>query len=167
MPLPISFPYRASDVQLPQPNVASLIRRASGQLDGFGSVNMSAHVGEGNGYSTMAALNTYVRSLMRGENVLLPQTVKLMQTDVSAANPTYGLGTSYRQNLGYGHNGAIAGYLTTMTYDPATQVSVVAMLPLWDLTQGRNGNTSFEKCFSAMYDAAYAARSALGYPGKP
>ena len=167
VPLPISFPYWADDVQLPQPNVASLIRRASGRVDGFGPVNMSAHIGEGNGYGTMSALNTYVRSLMRGENVLLLQTVKLMQTEVSTANPGYGLGTSYRINLGYGHNGAIAGYLTTVTYDPATEVSVVAMLPLWDLTQGPNGDTSFEKCFTAMYDAAYAARAALGYPGKP
>jgi D-alanyl-D-alanine carboxypeptidase len=167
VPLKISFPYLADDVQLPQPNVASLIRRASGRVDGFGPVNMSAHIGEGNGYSTMASLNTYVRSLMQGQNVLQPQTVKLMQTDVSVANSMYGLGTSHRINLGYGHNGAIAGYLMTMTYDPTTQVSVVAMLPLWDLTQGPNGNTSFEKCFTGMYDAAYAARSALGYPGKP
>jgi D-alanyl-D-alanine carboxypeptidase len=166
VPLPISFPYRADDVQLPQPNVASLIRRTSGRVDGFGPVNMSAHVGEGNGYSTMAALNSYVRSLMRGESVLQPQTVKLLQTGVSTANSSYGLGTSYRINLGYGHNGAIAGYLTTVTYDPATEVSLVAMLPLWDLTQGPNGDTTFEKCFTAMYDAAYAARAALGYPGK-
>ncbi|QIP17314.1 beta-lactamase family protein [Spirosoma aureum] len=167
VPLPISFPYQAGDIQLPQPNVASLIRRASGRVDGFGPVNMSAHVGEGNGYGTMAALNTYVRSLMRGENVLQSQTVKLLQTEVSTANPSYGLGTSYRINLGYGHNGAIAGYLTTVTYDPASEVSLVAMLPLWDLTQGPNGDTTFEKCFTAMYDAAYAARAALGYPGKP
>ncbi|MBC3792200.1 serine hydrolase domain-containing protein [Spirosoma utsteinense] len=167
VPLPIWFPYRANDVQMPQPSVASLIRRASGRQDGFGPVNMSGHVGEGNGYGTMASLNTYIRSLMKGENVLLPQTVKLLQTDVSAANPTYGLGTSYRQNLGYGHNGAIAGYLMTMTYDPATDVSVIAMLPMWDLTQGPNGDTTFGKCFNSMYDAAYAARAALGFPGKP
>ena len=167
VPLPISFPYRSDDVQLPQPNVSSLIRLTSGRVDRFGSVNMSGHVGEGNGYTTMASLNAYGRSLMRGENILLPGTIERMQNDVSAANANYGLGTSFRKNLGYGHNGAIAGYLTSMTYDPETQVSVVAMLPLWDLTQGPNGNTSFEKCFSAMYDAAYAARSALGYPGKP
>ena len=168
VPLPISFPYRPADVQLPQPNVSSLIRLASGRVDRFGSVNMSGHVGEGNGYTTMASLNTYGRSLMRGENVLLPGTIDLMQHDVSAANANYGLGTSFRKNLGYGHNGAIAGYLTSMTYDPITQVSVVAMLPLWDYTQGPpSGLVSFEKCFTAMYDAAYAARSALGYPGKP
>ncbi|GAB3280722.1 serine hydrolase domain-containing protein [Larkinella harenae] len=167
VPLPIWFPYQANDIHLPQPNVASLIRRVSGRMDRFGPVNMSGHVGEGNGYSTMATLNTYVRSLMQGQHVLQSQTVKLMQSDVSDANPFYGLGTSFRQNLGYGHNGAIAGYLTTMTYDPATDISVVAMLPLWDLTQGPNGDTSFEKCFNSMYDAAYAARAALGYPGKP
>ncbi|GAB3783624.1 hypothetical protein GCM10028818_41990 [Spirosoma horti] len=54
-----------------------------------------------------------------------------------------------------------------MVYDPTTEVSLVAMLPFWDLTQGPNGDTSFGKCFSSMYDAAYAARAALGYPGKP
>lgn len=167
VPLPISFPYQTDDVQLPQPNVVSLLWQTTGRLDSFGSVNMSGHVGEGNGYSTMASLNTYVRSLMRGENVLQPQTVKLLQTDASAARPTYGLGTSLFPNLGYGHNGAIAGYLTLMVYDPITEVSLVAMLPFWDLTQGPNGDTSFGKCFNAMYDAAYAARAALGYPGKP
>ncbi|RAJ93272.1 D-alanyl-D-alanine carboxypeptidase [Larkinella arboricola] len=167
VPLPISFPHRTDDVQLPQPNVASLLWQTTGRLDSFGSVNMSGHVGEGNGYSTMASLNTYVRSLMRGENVLQPQTVKLLQTDVSVARPTYGLGTSLFPNLGYGHNGAIAGYLTLMVYDPITEVSLVAMLPFWDLTQGVQGDTSFGKCFNAMYNAAYAARAALGYPGKP
>ncbi|MGV3558772.1 serine hydrolase domain-containing protein [Larkinella arboricola] len=167
VPLPISFPHQTDDVRLPQPNVASLLWQTTGRLDSFGSVNMSGHVGEGNGYSTMASLNTYVRSLMRGENVLQPQTVTLLQTDVSVARPTYGLGTSLFPNLGYGHNGAIAGYLTLMVYDPITEVSLVAMLPFWDLTQGVQGDTSFGKCFNAMYDAAYAARAALGYPGKP
>ena len=167
VPLPISFPYQADDVQLPQPNVASLLWRPSGKLESFGRVNMSGHVGEGNGYSTMSALNTYVRSLMRGENVLNTQTVHLLQTEGSVARPTYALGTSLFPNLGYGHNGAIAGYLTLVVYDPTTEVSLVAMLPFWDLTQGPNGDISFGKCFNAMYDASYAARSALGYPGKP
>jgi D-alanyl-D-alanine carboxypeptidase len=167
VPLPVSFPYRADDVQLPQPNVASLLWRPSGRLERFGQVNMSAHVGEGNGYSSMASLNTFVRTLMRGENILQPQTVTLLQTSGSVARPSYALGTSLFTNLGYGHNGAIAGYLTLMVYDPTTEVSLVAMLPFWDLTQGPNGDTSFGKCFNAMYDAAYAARAALGYPGKP
>ncbi|CCH51878.1 D-alanyl-D-alanine carboxypeptidase Short=DD-carboxypeptidase [Fibrisoma limi BUZ 3] len=161
VPIPVSFPYRANDQLLPQPNVASLIRQSSKWGVGFGPVNMSAHVGEGNGYGTMAALNKYIRSLMRGENVLDKQTVQLLQTDRSVKNPKYGLGTEWFDNLGYGHNGAIAGYLSVMTYDPNTDVSVVAMLPLWDFSRGID---SFDTCFFHMYYAAYAAKGALGYP---
>lgn len=164
VPLPIYFPYEVNDGLLPQPNVTSLIRPVSyGKGPGFGRVNMSAHVGEGNGVSTMASLSTYIRTLMRGENVLQAQTAKLMQTDVSSTNPKYGLGAEWFDNLGYGHNGAIAGYLSLMTYDPATDVSVVALLPLWDFTRGID---SFDACFFHMYYAAYAAKGALGYPIK-
>jgi D-alanyl-D-alanine carboxypeptidase len=100
---------------------------------------------------------------MKGQNVLRPVTIKLMQTDVSVQN-RYGLGTTYTPNLGYGHNGARIGNLALLAYDPLTDISVVVYLPLWDLT---NGSDSFIKCFNAIYDAAYAARAALGYPGKP
>lgn len=171
VPLPIRFPYQSSDVQLPEPNAASTTLWPLGRIDLFGRLNMSGHVGEGNGYSTMAALNTYVRSMMRGENALQPQIIKLMQTDVTKGkegnnmgNEQYGLGTNFRQNLGYGHAGAIAGYLTHMAYDPATDVSIVAMLPLIDW---RGGNASINACIGALVDAAYGARAALGYPGKP
>lgn len=162
VPLPIHFPYEVNDMLLPQPNITSLIRPVSfGRGPGFGAVNMSAHVGEGNGYSTMAGLNTYIRTLMRSENVLQSSTVKLMQTDVSVGNPKYGLGAEWFDNVGYGHNGAIAGYLSLMTYDPATDVSVIALLPLWDFSKGE---ASFDTCFFHMYYAAYAAKGALGYP---
>ncbi|NEU70270.1 beta-lactamase family protein [Spirosoma agri] len=163
VPVPVTFPYLPNDVLLPAPSVNSIIRQPGGILQGFGPVNMSAHVGEGNGYSTMAGLNTYIRSLMRGENVLTPATLQLMQTDirVTPTNTNYGLGTIRFTNLGYGHNGAIAGYLSLMAYDPATDVSVVAMLPLWDFTKGED---SFLTCFRHMYYAAYAAKGALGYP---
>jgi D-alanyl-D-alanine carboxypeptidase len=161
VPIPVSFPYQASDQLLPQPSVASLIRNSTKWGVGFGPVNMSAHVGEGNGYGTVAALNKYIRSLMRGENVLSKQTVLLMQNDGSVAKREYGLGTELFNNLGYGHNGAIAGYLSMMTYDPNTDVSVVAMLPLWDFVRGQ---ASFNTCFYHMYYAGYAAKRALGYP---
>lgn len=163
VPIPVRFPYRPDDQNLPQPSIASTIRQSTKWGVGFGPVNMSAHVGEGNGYGTMAALNTYIRSLMRGENLLTAQSVKLMQTSTSSANPDYGLGCDRFKNLGYGHNGAIAGYLSLMAYDPATDVSVVAMLPLWDFSKG---NASFITCFRHMYYAGYAAKSALGYPIK-
>jgi len=125
---------------------------------------MSGQVAEGNGYGTMSQVNRYIRSLMRGQNVLQEETVYLMQHDVSESNPSYALGCSYRKNLGYGHNGARVGNFSLMAYNPDTEVSVVVYLPLWDLS---NGNESLMECFNAIYDAAYAALETLGYPGKP
>lgn len=165
-PVPLSsvnFPILASDITLPDPHIKGTVLEPSGTTI-YDEANMSAQPGEGNGYGTMNDLNTYIRTLMKGENVLTPATVALMQHDVSTANAEYGLGCTHRPNLGYGHNGARIGYLSTMLYDPATDVSVVVLLPLWDL---RNGNESFLHCFNALTDAGYAARAALGFPGKP
>ena len=164
VPVTIHFPVRADDTMLPSPRVEGLTLLPDNLQQRYGDYNMSAQVGEGNGYGTIAALHTYIRSLMKGQNVLSPGTVKLMQTDVSVNNQTYGLGTAYTPNLGYGHNGARIGNLVLMAYDPLTDVSVVVYLPLWDLTNGLN---SFIKCYNTINDAAYAARVALGYPGKP
>ena len=163
VPLAIHFPVRADDTVLPKPRVEGLIL-LPGKTEKYADYNMSGQIAEGNGYGTMAALNTYIRSLMKGQNVLKPETVKIMQTSVSSGNSGYALGCTFKLNHGYGHNGARIGYLSVMAYDPATDVSVVALLPLWDLT---NDKTSFQACFEAMYDATYAARAALGYPGKP
>ena len=159
----IHFPVLATDNALTDPHVISSYILPDG-IEQFDKYNMSAQVAEGNGYGTMNALNTYIRSLMRGENVLQPATVQLMQADKSSHDPAYSLGCNYRINLGYGHNGARIGYLSLMAYDAATDVSIVSMVNMWDL---RNGTASFLLPFNAIYDAAYAARSALGYQGKP
>ena len=165
-PVPIEaihFPILATDKALPDPFVSSTVLNPTG-TEHYSAFNMSAQVGEGNGYGTMNALNTYVRSMMKGQNALQPASVQLMQTDKTSYDTSYGLGCDYRPNLGYGHNGARIGYLSFMAYDPDTDVSVVSMINLWDL---RKGDTSFAKCILSMYDGAYAARSTLGYPGKP
>lgn len=165
-PVPIDeihFPVLATDNTMPDPHVTGAYLLPNG-IQQFDNYNISAQVGEGNGYGTMNALNTYIRSLMKGENVLQPSTVQLMQTDNTPYDSAYSLGCNYRINLGYGHNGARIGYLSLMAYDPVNDISIVAMVNMWDL---RNGTTSFLLPFNAIYDAAYAARDALGYPGKP
>ena len=163
VPLHVHFPDKGTDVSLPSPFVQGVVYNA-GDIEHHIKDNVSAHVAEGNGYGTMNELNTYIRTLMKGKNVLKPATIELMQNDVSAHNSTYGLGCTNNSNLGFGHNGAKVGYLSLMVYDPKTDVSVVVMLPVWDLKQGMD---SFLKTFTALYDAGYAARVALGYPGKP
>ncbi|HEY0109380.1 MAG TPA: serine hydrolase domain-containing protein [Fibrella sp.] len=166
VPLPVYFPDRADDVVLPAPRVEGTLRLPTETIL-YGDHNITTHIGPGNGIGTMAALNTYIRTLMKGQNVLRPETVKLMQTSVSSVNPTYALGCIFTPNLGYGHDGVLIGNMSLMMYDPLTDVSVVTYLPLMDFTQGPNGAASVLKCFETIHDVGYAARAALGYPGKP
>jgi len=65
---------------------------------------------------------------------------------------------------GTGNNSYSHNYYQKKAYDPDNDVSVVSKILLWDL---RDGLTSFLNCFNSIYDAAYPAREALGYPGKP
>lgn len=163
VPLPkIHFPFLASDIRMPDPHLISTLLWSTGP-ETFDTYNMSAQLGGGNGYGTMEELHKYIRTLMKGENGLKRATVQLMQQDVSAANPTYGLGCFSTPNLGYGHNGSMLGFLNLMAYDPDHDVSVVVMVPLADFRSLKLLLT----CSNAMVEAAYAARVALGYPGKP
>ena len=163
VPVDVFFPWEATDVALPDPHVCGLQYETNGDTILFDQTNMSAHVAEGNGYSNFEEMNTYIRTLMTGQNVLEPATVTLMQTDASPANPGYGLGCTHITNLGYGHNGCIRGYYSIMVYDPDHDLSIIAMLPTVVMTSEQ----AFYTSFMAMYDAAWKAREILGYPGKP
>jgi D-alanyl-D-alanine carboxypeptidase len=159
----IFFPILATDSNMPNPHIGSTILETTGPVR-YDAFNMSAQLGEGNGYGTMEELHKFLRTLTKGETVLKPATVRLMQKDVSNANPMYGLGSSHTPNLDYGHNGARLGSLNVMSYDPDYDVSVLVMIPLYDL---RKSPGSFVQCLVALQNAAYAARTALGFPGRP
>lgn len=164
VPLGLHFPFLADDKHLPAPSVCGMIYTPDGEADVECVANMSGYVAEGNGYGTMSALNAYLRTLLKSRNVLSAENVEKMMTDSSPGNASYALGCSPIDNLGYGHTGATHGYLSLMGYDPAVDVSVVVLLPLWDLSRGWD---SFTECFDAMKCSGWAAREALGYPGKP
>jgi len=160
VPLNMHFSYLATDQELPLPHSCGHMLIDANNVEEICSYNMSAHVAEGNGYSTMKSLNTYIRTLMKGENILTPSSVEIMKNEVSTAEPTYGLGCFYKQNLGYGHNGAIIGNLTLMVYDPVYDISIVSYISAFDLD-------NFMATYYAINDVAYATRETLGYPGKP
>lgn len=163
VPLGVRFIESATDRQLPAPYTTGMIRLPDTTLI-TDRENASGHIAEGNG--TMTDLNKYIRSLMQGRNVLTPETVTLMQNREGPAKPPdgnrYSLGCSHIEGLGYGHNGATVGYLSMMAYDPATDVSVVVLLPYWDLTS----KVRFDLCLKALGKAGLAARAVLGYPAK-
>ncbi|MBC7569084.1 MAG: beta-lactamase family protein [Spirosoma sp.] len=169
VPLALRFPVRADDTVLPAPRAEGVERTPDGKTIIFGDYNMSAQLAEGNGYGTPASLNTFVRTLMKGQNVLKPETVKLMQNEINPSSTNkYALGSFYTPNLGFGHNGERCGTLSLMMYDPLTDVSVVAYITLVDNSNvTKDASSTFYNCFSAVYGAAYGGRAALGYPGRP
>ncbi len=164
VPLPaIHFPNTAADTALPLPFVPGTEYWPGDITIVISNVNASAQVGEGNGYGTMAALNRFVRTLMKGANVLSPQMVRLMQTNTAPYNADYGCACLYTTDVGYGHNGARWGYFSLMVYNPATDISAVACLPLRDFS----GSDTFMSCIYAIYQAVTNATVALGYPLTP
>lgn len=154
VPLPIHFPYLATDTELASPSSCGHILIDANNVEEICSYNMSGQVAEGNGYTTMRSLNTYIRTLLKAENILSAASVALMKNQVSVANPNYGLGCFYTQNLGYGHNGARIGNFTLMVYD----ISIISYISAFDLDQ-------LMTTFAAITEVAYATRTALGYPG--
>ena len=87
VPLPKThFPVLATDIAMPDPHLTSAILFPEG-TERYDKYNVTAQIGQGNGYGTMEESNKYIRTLMKGDNVLNPATVQLMQKDFSAAIP--------------------------------------------------------------------------------
>ncbi len=164
VPVDVDFPDQAWEQSLPAPHVHALAYGPDGLIINYADINVSAHVAEGNGYGTMHALNRYVRTLLTGRNVLSTESIQTMLMDRSPGMPAYSLGTTYSQYLGYGHDGTMYGYNTRMDYDPDYDVSVIVMMPVLDWSDGMN---SLLHCVNILKCAAWAAREALGFPGRP
>jgi len=168
-PVPLSairFPHLAADRTLPAPFVSgNEYSQGSSVPNVYTSWNMSAHVAEGNAYGNFVDLNRFARTLFTGNNVLSSSTVTTMISDVSPFTTSYALGCDHVKNIGYGHNGAILGYLSTMRYNPDTDASIVVLMPMID---GSNGMTTLTTSLTeGIYGAAWATLSTLGYPGHP
>ena len=160
IPIDAHFPYLATDLEMPSPYSCGHLLIEPDNTITLCGFNMSGQVGEGNGYASMKSLNTFIRSLIKGQNVLTPSTVQQLTTSWSPGNDAYALGCLYLRNLGYGHNGARIGNLSLMSYDPETDVSVICYISAWEIPD-------IMLTLQSIYDLAYAARTALGYPGKP
>lgn len=159
VPLEFRFPFLAKDQYLPAPFATSITYTPDTTISET-VANMSAGVAEGNGCGTLRMLNTYIRTLLTGKNVLTPESVNLMRANVSAANPKYGLGCTFFNNFGYGHTGATHGYISFMFYDEKTGVSAVGMIPVYEMSKGFD---SFKFAFEQMLSAGLCVKRSMGY----
>ena len=152
-----TFPSDGNDRQIPLP-YAKGYSLLDGALYETTLDNMSAHVAEGNMITTPDDLTRWIKLLYTGKACLEQQYVDMM-TNV---NPTgeehgyYGLGTSYAEGLGYGHNGAHMGYMTVMSYDKENDIAIVLFSSVLDFDD-IYGEIQY------MYGIARSAKQILGY----
>jgi D-alanyl-D-alanine carboxypeptidase len=145
-----SFPYLGTDQTLPAPFETGCLY-TSGILENVTIDNLSGDVAEGNIITTPANLANWIRLLVKGESGVLPNTVALMKNGFN-----YGFGLFQIPGLGFGHNGAHAGYLTAAFHDPDQDVTVVISASVVDWADIINE-------MYCLYDIGRAAKIVLGY----
>ncbi|MBK8554138.1 MAG: hypothetical protein IPL53_25055 [Ignavibacteria bacterium] len=106
--------------------------------------NMSSHVSEGNVISNSVDVMKWMNLLMTGQAGINMSNVDLMKqvipTGENGPNALYGLGICFIDGLGYGHTGALPGYLLIDFYDPDTGVTVFAASNFWDFANVQSQN---------------------------
>ena len=150
-----TVPMLASERTIPAPYSEGFVFEG-GVLKPWTEDNMSVTIAEGNIISTQADLTRWIRRLMNGEAGINAANVALMKTP-TAHSASYGLGImNAGGGLGYGHNGAHAGFLSLMIYNPADDVSVVLYFNVLDFT-------NIGKQFALLTKVAQEAKKVLGY----
>jgi D-alanyl-D-alanine carboxypeptidase len=107
----------------------------NGQYLDVSQVNVSYYQAFGNLIATPFDLAFWLGKLMRGEAGVSKSTVQLMKDAPQPEN--YGLGLYKLGNYNlWGHNGAIAGYITYVFYNEELDATVSIFTNLWYLPDG-------------------------------
>ena len=122
--------------------------------------NASYAHAEGNMVTSFSDLAVWIRALMRGEAGIRAENAARMREGLPMAPGSaskYGLGISESPpGLGFGHDGAIVGYLTVVRYDPAADLTIVLLSSLLDADD-------MAGLAQTAYGIAFEARKALGF----
>lgn len=153
-----SMPFRGTDQTLPSPFARGYFYTP--EVIECTETNISCNVAEGNLVTTPDDLARFLRTLLRGEGVLTAHTVNstlIKIPQIPSGSNSYACGIFYAQNLGWGHNGAHAGYLSRMVSDPESDITIVAFTNCWNVTNGiksiedQLNNLLDELCYKAKY----------------
>ena len=150
------FPSLGNDRQLPAP-YAKGYTYIEGELYETTQDNMSPHIAEGNVITTADDLCKWAKLLYSGK--VINSTLVAQMTDVKATgeeHKVYGLGTEYAEGLGFGHNGAHAGYMTVMRYDGENDIAIVISASVL------NADDLYSQ-MDVMYEIGRECKQILGY----
>ncbi|RIV20477.1 class A beta-lactamase-related serine hydrolase [Fibrisoma montanum] len=91
--------------------------------------NMSNAVADGHIVSTPADISRWMELLISGQAGLSAATVEEMKKMLpgDAGNERYGLGLTFDEGLGFGHDGFKPSYLSRLRYDPNTKTTVLVV----------------------------------------
>lgn len=136
----IRFPDQAADNRVPQPGCDGFIYNSVTDTSRITTYNPTITIGEGNGQGTLKGVHDWIRSLYKAAGPLNAQSVQMLYTPLMPdySNTQYTYGSEVFDGFGRGHTGARAGNLTLFSYNAATDISIFAYFPFWDLTDGRN-----------------------------
>jgi D-alanyl-D-alanine carboxypeptidase len=130
--------------------------------------NMSPHTAEGSMTTTPHDLAVWGQRLFTGQAGLSLDTVQQMMDACadtgSGANSAgkYGLGLLCSAH-GYGHNGAHAGYLSNLVYNPQTQVTYAIFTNSWNCQTCATNLDSMKGQLQVMDVIAQKILQKLGY----
>ncbi len=153
-----SFPSLGTERDLPWP-YAEGFTVYEGEAYETTEKNPSSGVASGNVITTPRDLSLWISLLLSGKAGVSPENAAMMM-DVSATGEEhvwYGLGITYTEGLGFGHNGGGAGYLTMMRYDPADNVAAVSFASVVVAED-------IYALLDFMVSTAKKARALAGYP---
>lgn len=121
------FPYLGSDRYLNSPYLPGWLKY-EGEIVEFDDDNLSSAVSEGNINTTAHDLALWANHLYGTDDILNEAIKKQMFTVLPSndVNVNYGLGVvNYPEDLGYGHDGVRAAFMTVMRYEPVSGTSFV------------------------------------------
>jgi D-alanyl-D-alanine carboxypeptidase len=146
--------YRA----LPEPYVRGYLLDEGVPFDITGFINQSSMIATGNILTTCNDLNIWTKSLITGNAGISQSRVEDMldYMETFEGHRYYGLGINYTPGLGYGHNGAVWGYMTITRYDPDNQV-------VFTINASYISLEDLYKQSDCMYSIAGKAIEILGY----
>jgi len=125
-----SFPLSTVSI-LPDPYIPAKVQSGF-DLITIRKQNMSYEFAQGNCVTTAGNLVSWLKK-WQGGHAGLPFSVVQQMRNGSGQNEDYGFGTSFVPGMGYGHTGAIAGYLSFMFYDPEADFTMLLICNLWNM----------------------------------
>ncbi|OFY15666.1 MAG: hypothetical protein A2X11_06370 [Bacteroidetes bacterium GWE2_42_24] len=157
-----SFPFEGNDTYLPIPCVQGFILDNQGVKD-ITSLNVSANIAEGNLITTPDDLAIFIQNLLKGKGPLSTFIVNsVMMNCLSSSSLTagrYGCGLMEINNLGYGHTGAVEGYLSLMVSDPASDVTIIIYTNAWNIRGEMSSLIDQE--YDLIENTAYSAKAII------